>query len=299
MKKKDEAFDKFVVWKMIVENQSEKKVKKLITDNGLEYCNHYFDKFCRDEGIVRHRTCTYTPQQNGIAERLNHTIMDKVRSILSESGLDQTFWAEAASTAVYLINKSPSTAIEFDLPEEKWTSALPDLSGLKKFGCLAYVHTDQGKLNPRARKGVFTGYPEGVKGYKVWLLEEEKCVISRNVVFREEVMFKDLKKEHQKGIYDFSLEEIPKSPTESDQGGVSQEQIPSTGVLTEIQNLSNVQDDESELDSDEDGEDLSDYQLVRDRAKRIVKIMNRIWLVIHIWLKMVTNLNRGLIKKPC
>ena len=61
LKKKDEAFEKFVDWKKMVENQSDRKVKKLRTDNGLEFCNHYFDKFCRDEGIVRHKTCAYTP----------------------------------------------------------------------------------------------------------------------------------------------------------------------------------------------------------------------------------------------
>lgn len=79
--------------------------------------------------------------------------------MLSESGLDQGFWAEATAITVYLINRSPSTAIDIDLHEEKWTSVVPYLSGLRRFGCLAYVHADQGKLNPRTKKGVFTGYP--------------------------------------------------------------------------------------------------------------------------------------------
>ena len=117
LKTKDEAFDKFVEWKKMVETQSERKVKKLRTDNGLEYCNCRFDQFCKDERVVRHRTCTYTPQQNGVAERLNRSIMNKVRSMLSESGLDQKFWAEAASTSVYVINRLPSSAIEFKIPE--------------------------------------------------------------------------------------------------------------------------------------------------------------------------------------
>lgn len=57
---------------------------------------------------------------------------------------------------------------------------------------MAYVHSDEGKLNPRAKRGVFTGYPDGVKGYKVWLLEDEKRIISRNVAFREDVMYKSI-----------------------------------------------------------------------------------------------------------
>jgi len=71
----------------MVEVQSERKVKRLRTDNGLEFCNHKFNDFCKQEGMVRHRTCTYTLQQNGVAERLKRTIMKNVRSMLSESGL--------------------------------------------------------------------------------------------------------------------------------------------------------------------------------------------------------------------
>lgn len=136
----------------MVEVQSERKVKRLRTDNGLEFCNRRFDSFCKDEGIVRHKTCTYTPQQNRIAERLNRTIMNKVRSILSESGLSKMFWAEAAATSVFIINRTPSSAIEFNIPEERWTSVVPDLSGLKRFGCIVYVHSTEAKLDPRAKK---------------------------------------------------------------------------------------------------------------------------------------------------
>ena len=112
IKTKDEAFSKFTEWKRLVENQTERKVKTLRTDNGLEFYNKEFDKFCETEGIQRHRTCVYTPQQNGVAERMNRTILNKVRSMLSESGLSKAFWAECASTAIYLINRSPSSAID-------------------------------------------------------------------------------------------------------------------------------------------------------------------------------------------
>lgn len=61
-------------------------------------------------------TCVYSPQQNGVSERMNRTIMDKVRCMLSETGLEQKFWAEAGSTAVYLINRSPNSAIDHKLP---------------------------------------------------------------------------------------------------------------------------------------------------------------------------------------
>lgn len=137
----------------MVENQAERKVSTLRTDNGLEYCNKQFDVFCKDKGIVRHKTCAYTPQQNGVAERMNRTIMEKVRSMLSDSGLPKTFWAEATHTAVVLINKTPSSALNFEVPDEKWANKTPTYSYLRRFGCVTFVHSDEGKLTPRAKKG--------------------------------------------------------------------------------------------------------------------------------------------------
>ena len=167
LRRKDEAFECFVAWKKMVKTQSERKIKKLRTDNGLEFYNIQFNSFCKEEGMVRHLTCTYTHQQNGVAERLNRMIVNKVCSMLSESGFEVRFWAEAVATASYLINRSPSSAINFEIPEERWTSVTPSFKDLRRFGCLVFVHTSDGKLNPRAKKGYFTGYPGGVKGFKI------------------------------------------------------------------------------------------------------------------------------------
>lgn len=91
LKIKDQTYEKLVEWKHLVENQSGLKVKKLRTDNGMELCNHEFDKFCSDNGIARHKRIPYTPQQNGVVERMNRTILERVRSVLSESGLPKVF----------------------------------------------------------------------------------------------------------------------------------------------------------------------------------------------------------------
>lgn len=82
LKTKDEAFSKFIEWLALVENQSGKTLKALRTDKGLEYCNKTFDDFCKSKEILRHKTCMYIPQQNGVAERLNRTILEKLRSLL-------------------------------------------------------------------------------------------------------------------------------------------------------------------------------------------------------------------------
>ena len=125
--------------KALVKNQTCKKIKCLCIDNGLEFCNVLMEKMCKESGIKRHKTCVYTPQQNGVAEKMNRTIADKIRCMLAESGLKKKFWAEAASTAVYLINKTLSAAIEFKIPEEIWSGNKVEYGHFRRFGCVAYV----------------------------------------------------------------------------------------------------------------------------------------------------------------
>ena len=108
LKHKWKAFSAFKEWKIMIERQTEKKVKILCTDNGMEFCSKQFGNYCKSEGIVKHHTVPYTPQQNGVAERMNRTIISRARCMLSNAGLHRRFWAEAASTACYLINRSPS-----------------------------------------------------------------------------------------------------------------------------------------------------------------------------------------------
>ena len=73
LKEKSQVFDTFKQWKKLIENQTGRKIKRLRTDNGLEFCNEEFNSFCKAEGIARHRTVVCTPQQNGVAERMNRT----------------------------------------------------------------------------------------------------------------------------------------------------------------------------------------------------------------------------------
>ncbi|CAH9089803.1 unnamed protein product [Cuscuta europaea] len=145
------------------------------------------DRLCVESGIRRHKTVPYTPQQNGLAERMNRTLLDKVRSMLATSGLPKKFWGEAVNTATYLINRSPSVPLEGKCPESVFSKKPLDLSNLKVFGCAAYVHQQTDKLDPRSKKCIFLGYPEGVKGYRIWDRNQSgfKVIISRNVVFNE------------------------------------------------------------------------------------------------------------------
>ncbi|KAG8495946.1 hypothetical protein CXB51_009450 [Gossypium anomalum] len=197
-----------------------KQIKYLRTDNGLEFCSDEFNRLCKSEGIIRHLTVRHTPQQNGVAERMNRTIMEKVRCMLSNANLPKSFWAEATSTACFLINRSPSVAIEKKTPQEVWSGNPANYSDLKSFGCPAYAHIDNGKLEPRSIKFVFLGYKAGVKGYKLWCPENRKVVISRDVIFDETAMIPNLSlkdssnKENQKQVeHQINTESTPQAIT--------------------------------------------------------------------------------------
>ena len=134
LKNKLEAFQKFREWHTLVGNQLGTKLKVLRTDNGLEFVSEQFNEFCRKIGIKRHKTVPHTPQQNGLAERMNRTILERVRCMLLSAGLPKTFWGEAANTTTYLINRCPSSALDFKTPMEAWSGEPLDYSELKVFG---------------------------------------------------------------------------------------------------------------------------------------------------------------------
>ena len=113
IKHKDDVLDVFVDWKTMIEKKTGKSIKTLRTDNGLEFVDKKFLQYCTKEGIVRHRTCVGRPQQNGVAERMNKTLLERARSMIAQAKLSKRFWAEAVSTACYLVNRSPHTALNF------------------------------------------------------------------------------------------------------------------------------------------------------------------------------------------
>jgi transposase InsO family protein len=120
---KDDALTAFKQWKALVENETDRKIKKLRTDNGLEFCNSEFNSLYVGYGIARHKTILGTPQQNGVAERMNRTILERVCCMLSNVDLwdKHGLWAEVAFATCYLINHSANSAIDFKILEEVWT----------------------------------------------------------------------------------------------------------------------------------------------------------------------------------
>ena len=112
LKKKNEAFKWFRTFKALVENQIGKKIKILRTDNGTEYESNEFNDYCREASIKRETTIVYTPEQNGVAERNNITILEAACAMLYDQGLPKFLWGEAANTTVYVQNRCPHSALD-------------------------------------------------------------------------------------------------------------------------------------------------------------------------------------------
>ena len=159
------------------------------SDRGGEYTSHEFNTFCEKEGIQRELTAAYTPQQNGVSERKNRTLINVVLAMLSHAKLSKVFWGEALLTANYLQNRSPTKAIdEYKTPYELWFGRQPNLSYLRVFGCKAYVFVPKEKrqkLDSHSNECIFLGYSEESKAYRLMDSTNRKIIISRNVIFNE------------------------------------------------------------------------------------------------------------------
>ena len=129
-------------------------------------------------------TVPKTPEQNGVAERQNRTLVESVRAMLTQAKLPKKFWVEALNTAVYLRNRSPTKAVNHATPFEAWIGNKPDVSHLHSFGCTAYAHIpkdERKKLDSKTRKCIFLGYGTETKGYRLYDCERKGVFYSRDV----------------------------------------------------------------------------------------------------------------------
>lgn len=211
MKSKSEVNLLFQKFHKMICTQYNVKVRVLRSDNGGEYLSSEFRQYLEAQGIVHQTTCPDTPQQNGVAERKNRHLLEVVRALLIESHMPLSYWGEALTSAVYLINRVPSSTIAFQTPlqalaEAVIAPAVPNLTP-HVFGCVAYVHLhkhQRSKLTPRALRCVFLGYAADKKGYRCYHPSTKRMFITLDVVFHENSIFfsseSDLQGEKQKEV---------------------------------------------------------------------------------------------------
>lgn len=188
IKQKSQVFECFKKFKALVENQTDKKIKIFRSDGGKEYDNHQFRDLFEQEGVAHQKTAPFNPEQYGLAERMNRSIMEKVRCMLYGASLSKDFWAEAVKYAVDVINVLPNAANRENCPDEIWFGLKPNLKKFKVFGCKAYAHIpDQRRtqLEMKSTKCIFIGFPENTNAYKLYNTSTKNVIISRNAVFFE------------------------------------------------------------------------------------------------------------------
>src|SRR5882762_7004511 len=188
LKRKSEAFTAFKEWLQYVEKHTGLKLLVFRTDNGGEFLSEEWKKFLKDRGIRHETTSPDTPEQNGDAKRQNRTIFDRVRTILIDAGLPLFLFAEAVNYIVYTKNRHSTQALTNTTPYEVRHNKKPDISKLRPFGCKAYVYIHpkkRNKLSPRAIEGIFVGYADTQKAYRIYIPEKRTVICSVHVRFDE------------------------------------------------------------------------------------------------------------------
>jgi transposase InsO family protein len=166
---KGEAADVIRRAQAAAEAECGRQLRVLRTDIGGEFTTAEFASYCADEGVQRHYSAPYSPQQNGVVERHNQTVVVMARALLKQRGMPDVFRGEAVVTAVYILNRSRTKFLNDRTPYEAWHGRKPTVSHLWVFGCLAFGKElgHIGKLNDRSTPGVFIGYTEGSKVYRI------------------------------------------------------------------------------------------------------------------------------------
>ena len=229
------VFRSFVAY---IETQFSTTIKVLRSDNGGEYMSHDFQAFLQKKGIISQRSCPYTPQHNGVAERKNRHLLDMVRTLLLEASVPPRFWVEALSTSVYMINRLPSQQLNFDSPYFRLFGMQPNYHMLHTFGCVFFVHLpshERHKLTAQSVRCAFMGYSNTHKGFLCYDVVTNRLRVSRNVVFFEHEYYFQQKDLPSHGVFLPSFDDISPSIERFKPGFVYQRrQPPSSQILPDL-----------------------------------------------------------------
>jgi hypothetical protein len=172
----------------LIETQFQVTPKVIRSDNGPEFL---LSDFFALKGIIHQKSCVETPQQNGRVERKHQHILNVGRALLFQSKLPKHFWSYALLHATFLINRVSTPLLHKQSPYQVLYNQTPDISQFKVFGSLCFASTltsHRSKLDSRARKAIFLGYPPGMKGYVLYDLHSHHIFVSRHVTFYDHIL---------------------------------------------------------------------------------------------------------------
>jgi len=188
LRSKNEAAAEIISLIKQIELKYQRKVRQLRSDNGTEFRNSTLESFCTETGISQNFSSAHTPEQNGVVERKNRTLIEAARSMLNESGLPKCFWAEAVSTACYTQNRSVYVKRHKKTAYEVLRNRKPNIGYFHVFGCPVYILNNAsqlGKFDAKADEGFFLGYSSIRKAFRVYNKRLEKVDESIHVTFDE------------------------------------------------------------------------------------------------------------------
>ena len=185
--RKSDVFQKFKEYEVDVSNFTGRRIKALRADNGGEYTSVQYEAYLKSKGIRHETTTPFTPQQNGVSERLNRNLQEMALSQLQHARLPREFWAESVSTACYVRNRLAVASLGV-LPFERWYGRKPTMKHLRVFGCTVFAlnpNPYRRKIEAKSEQMRFVGYQKGTKGYRLYDEKSKHLVIRRDVVFKE------------------------------------------------------------------------------------------------------------------
>ena len=254
---KSDVFVTFKKWLAMVEKSHSRSLKVLQSDNGGEYLPNVMKEFLEDRGIRHRPTTPENPHQNGVAERMNRTLVELVRSMLHHKELPKSLWAEALSVATHVRNRVTTRGLSSKTtPYEILFGRKPNLSYLRVFGCRCWYNVRKpgvDKLDRRAREAIMVGYARGSRGYKLWDAADSKMVTSRDVRFDENGEYDSDEKESEVSVplgnAPQGHQEVTENPAdqadESDGGSPNVEDDP-PGESEDIVHTPDMQDESDE-----------------------------------------------------
>ncbi|GJS29887.1 putative ribonuclease H-like domain-containing protein [Tanacetum coccineum] len=186
---KDETSEILCKFIIGLENQLNHNVKIIRCDNGTEFKNHAMNEFCAKKGIKREFSVARTPQQNGVAERKNRTLIEAARTMLADSLLPIPFWAEAVNTACYVLNRVLVTKPQNKTPYELLIGKSPSISFMRPFGCpLTILNTldSLGKFDGKSDEGYLLGYSTSSKAFRVYNKRTKRVEENLHINFLED-----------------------------------------------------------------------------------------------------------------
>ena len=247
-----------------VKNRFGKNIKTIRSDKGGEYINHVLNTFFAKRGITHQTSATYTPQQNGRAERVNLTLLNAIRTVLTDSTAPKIYWAEALNCVTYTKNRSPAKSNNYLTPFEMLHDRQPDYTRLKPFGCIGYALTKprKDKLEPKSKPLMFVGYSSSSKAFRMLNPATNNIIETDSVVFDEQTLFL------QKKNVDPSTETNNKDSEENKTEAQKEEE--SDNHHSENENFENQPTNTTDLESNTNDDD----EVKQERAKPELSDLN-------------------------